>query len=342
MDGLHLQTCLFDQSRHVVAVIHLAVAVGDGGEIQARHGEAEGGRLKALAVPQGLHDVQAAVLIHNLGGTAHDAYNLVFTEAVEELAHPDGVVVLVGGEGLRSIQQVHAIAVDAVGTRLASGGFPHHLQLLRQVHNGHLHVAVEFHALHSPTTCVATYVKQGLRLVGEHDLQGLLERAVAVEMVEAEPALLHLRRQLREALVHRGPRTEVLESDRATFFQAFFEMEPSLVVHVVVELGVHVSGGVGDEAPARLTQRVVVGFGVDEHRANAEARFEHHLGGVATDASFFGYLGFGHAVVAVAEHLKDAEFLHQTAHLEHDGAPSDPFGLGLSLASGQMLLGVGF
>ena len=33
VDGLHLEACLFDQFGHIAAVVHLAVAVGQGGEI---------------------------------------------------------------------------------------------------------------------------------------------------------------------------------------------------------------------------------------------------------------------------------------------------------------------
>ena len=88
---------------------------------------------------------------------------------IQELAHPDGIVVLVSWEGLRGIQKVHAIAVNTVGTRLASGVATHHLQLLRQIDDGHLNIRVVTHALQGPTTCVATHVHQGLGFVGKHD-----------------------------------------------------------------------------------------------------------------------------------------------------------------------------
>ena len=119
-------------------------------------------------------------------------------------------------------------------------------------------------------------------------------------------------------------------------------MEPTFVVHVMVELGIHISGGVGDKAPTRLAQRVTVCFRVDKHRADAQARFQHHLGGIATDVGFLGHLGFGHAVVAVAQHLKDAELLHQATHLEHNRSPGNPFGLGLRLTCRKMLLTISF
>ena len=104
VNRFHLQASLFNQTSHVVAMVHFTVAVGHCGEIKARHSKAEGSCFKALPIPHGFHDIQAAVVIHDLSGATHDADDFVFTEAVEELAHPDGVVVLVGREGLGGVQ----------------------------------------------------------------------------------------------------------------------------------------------------------------------------------------------------------------------------------------------
>ena len=56
VDAFYLQASLLEESSHVVRVVHLAVSVGHGGEVEAGHGEAEGSGLEALAVPEGLHD----------------------------------------------------------------------------------------------------------------------------------------------------------------------------------------------------------------------------------------------------------------------------------------------
>ena len=233
-------------------MVHLAVAVGDGSEIQTRHRETESRRFEALTVPQGLHNIESAVFIHDFGSATHDADDFVLTEAVEELAHPDHIIMFVCRERLRGIQEVHAIAIDAVGTWLACCIATHHFQLLGQVNDGHLNILVKSDALQGPTTRVAAYIKQRLRFIGEHNFKGLLERTVAVEMVETEPTFLHLGRQLRQTFVHRRPRTKVFKASRATLFQAFLEMEPPFVIYIVVELSVDVGGAVCDEAPTCL------------------------------------------------------------------------------------------
>ena len=161
-------------------------------------------------------------------------------------------------------------------------------------------------------------------------------------MIEAEPAFLHLWRQLRQRFIQRRPWSKMLQSSGATFFKALFQMEPTFVVHVMVELGIHIGGGVSDKAPTRLAQCITVCFRVDKHRADAQARFQHHLGGIATDVGLLGHLGFGHAVIAVAQHLKDAELLHQATHLEHNRSPGNPFGLGLRLTCRKMFLTISF
>ena len=87
----YLHTCLTDAMSHVLGVIHFRVAVGNGGEVKARHGEAEGSRLEALTVPQRFHDKQSRVGGHGLSRPAQYAYDFVHAEAVEKLAHPNGV-----------------------------------------------------------------------------------------------------------------------------------------------------------------------------------------------------------------------------------------------------------
>ena len=70
MNRLHDQSGFFDQTDHVVAVVHFAVSIRHRGEIKASHREAERRCFEALSVPKGLHDIQAAIAIHDLGGAA--------------------------------------------------------------------------------------------------------------------------------------------------------------------------------------------------------------------------------------------------------------------------------
>ena len=57
VDLLDLQAGLTDTGLHVLRVVHLRVAVGDGREVKARHGQSEGRRLEALTIPERLHDI---------------------------------------------------------------------------------------------------------------------------------------------------------------------------------------------------------------------------------------------------------------------------------------------
>ena len=99
-------------------------------------------------------------------------------------------------ELLSVVQQVDSVAVDAFEAFLVFGEILHHLELLRQIHDGDVDIIVEIDAAKSPTACVSAHIEQGLRLIAEHNLQSLVERVVRVKMVESEPALLHLFRQL--------------------------------------------------------------------------------------------------------------------------------------------------
>lgn len=98
MNGLSLETGTAQELLEVVGMEHLAVAVGNGCEIERSHSEAEGGRFETLTIPERLHDVEATIRIHDAGSTREDADDLVLGEAVEELAHPNGIIMPVGGE----------------------------------------------------------------------------------------------------------------------------------------------------------------------------------------------------------------------------------------------------
>ena len=244
-------------------MVHLAVAVGDGREVEAYLRQGECRRLVLLAVPQRLHDVQPRVRVHNPGGTLHDALDLCLAEAVEELAHPDGVVVTVGRKLAPAVEQVCAEAADALCAPHLLCLLPHHLELLGQVDDGHLYLRVVGHALHGPAAGVAAHVEQRLRLALEHHLQGLVERMVAIEVVEGEPALLCLRGQLRQSLIDRRPRAEMLQARRASLLQRLFQTVHADVVHVVVEVDVDAGRRVDEQEPAGLRQAVLLRLLID-------------------------------------------------------------------------------
>ena len=128
VDFGYLQTGGFDAAAEVGAVEDFAVAVGQGGKVETGLGEAVGGSFIFLPVPQGLEDVEGAVFAHAGSSAAEDGGNLLFGEAVEELAHPDGVEAF--GEGGGGVEQVGGVAVDAVGAGQAGGVLFHQLDLL--------------------------------------------------------------------------------------------------------------------------------------------------------------------------------------------------------------------
>ena len=68
MGGFHVQTSGFDKAHEIVGVVHFTVAVGDGSEIEADLSEAERSGVETLAIPKRLHDVEARIGAHHLGG----------------------------------------------------------------------------------------------------------------------------------------------------------------------------------------------------------------------------------------------------------------------------------
>ena len=178
VDLLNLQTCLPDAVFHVLGVIHLRVAVGHGGEIEARHGQAESRRLESLTVPQGFHDIYPGLLRHDFLGPLQDADDLFHAETIQELTHPDGVEpALSNGEFRGLVEQVDTCSLDAFGTRFSFHVLLHHLDLLRQVEHRHFHVRVEPYALQRPFSSIAANIVERLHMMlTEDNLEGLGER----------------------------------------------------------------------------------------------------------------------------------------------------------------------
>ena len=159
MDLLDLQTSLTDTSLHILSVVHLRIAIGYGREIQACHRQAESRWLEALTIPQRFHDVDTCILGHRLFGTLQDTHNLLHRETVEELTHPDSVQSpFTFGEECLRIEQVNAIATDALCAWLILDVLLHHTNLLGQVEDGDLYLIIIAHALQGPFACIAANV----------------------------------------------------------------------------------------------------------------------------------------------------------------------------------------
>ena len=86
----------------------------------------------------------------------------------------------------------------------------------------------------------------------EYNLQRLGKGGVAIEVVEAEPAFLRLFGEAGKSFVDGFPVTEVFQTGRPTFSERFFEVKPSEVVDIVIEVDVHLSRRVVQEEPSCL------------------------------------------------------------------------------------------
>ena len=161
-------------------------------------------------------------------------------------------------------------------------------------------------------------------------------------MVEPEPALLNLRRQLRQTLVDGGPRAEVLQSCRTTLLQGLLQMEPAFVVHVVVKIDVHARSWVVQQKPARLRNGKLVGRGVHEQRSDTQRGLQKALHGIVAQACLLHNLCTCQSVLRVENHLQDTELHHQARSLEHHGAPGDKFRQPLGLTRRQLVFSVCF
>ena len=113
----YLQSGFLNAVLQVFCIVHLGIAVGKSREVQTGHCQTKGRRLKTLTVPKRLHDKDAGLWGHRCLSTSQDVHNLFHAEAIEELAHPDGIKTTIAlGEGGCCIEKVDAVATDALGT----------------------------------------------------------------------------------------------------------------------------------------------------------------------------------------------------------------------------------
>src|SRR6218665_3373560 len=90
----NIKSCLIDQLVKDLAIIHLAVAVGNIGKVQGSHLKGKGRCSKALAVPESFIDENTGMLIGNTVAFSQDGHDLFIRKAIQELAHPDRIVPL--------------------------------------------------------------------------------------------------------------------------------------------------------------------------------------------------------------------------------------------------------
>ena len=134
----------------------------------------------------------------------------------------------------------------------------------------------------------------------------------------------------------------MLQPGRTTLFQGLLEPEPAFIVDIMVEIEVNAGGRVGEETPARLTERVAVSVGVDKHSADAKAGLEHDLDGIGAETRGLHNLVLRQTLVIVAQEVEDAELFHQTADLKDDGAEGYPLGFFLGLSGSESFAAVDF
>lgn len=275
MNLLHLEAGLADAQFHIFGVVHLRVAIGERGKVKARHRQAQGRGLKFLAVPEGLHDIDTGIVGHSLPCTLEDADDLLHAEAVEKLAHPDGIRTLRAlWKLLRLIKQVNAIAFDALMSRLVLDILLHHRYLLRKVEDGNLRFLTITHAVERPFACVAAYIVERSHMVlVENNVKRIRKRRLTVEVVEAEPTLLNVFGKARQAFVDRRPWPEMAQACGSAFLQRFFEVESSLVVNVVIEVDVHTGSGIVEQEPSRFGKREALCLRIKEHGTYAQGCF---------------------------------------------------------------------
>ena len=100
------------QRQKNLRVIDLAVAVGDAGEVERGLLQAERSRFEALPIPEQLQYPQASVRWHGGANLAQDRDDLLFGEAIQQLAHPDQFIAL--RQGVCRVQQIDWMAADAI------------------------------------------------------------------------------------------------------------------------------------------------------------------------------------------------------------------------------------
>jgi len=115
-----LETAFLETAHHVGRMIHLAVAVGDAGEVKRGLLQAEGGGFVGLPVPEELENIQRAAGRQGPGHALQDGHDFALRKTSEKLAHPDDIVAL--GKHSRFIQHVNGQKVDPLFQAIIDAG----------------------------------------------------------------------------------------------------------------------------------------------------------------------------------------------------------------------------
>ena len=150
-----------------------------------------------------------------------DGHYLSLREAVEKLTHPYRIPFSLG-QFASVVEHVSGIIGNAFCPRLTRDVLSHHANLAREVYDGYVNAGRMGHATQRKATRIATNVHQMARVIGENDVQSLVERVVAIKVVEPEPAFLHLFGQFRKTLVDGGPIAKGFQSFGLFVLQSLF------------------------------------------------------------------------------------------------------------------------
>ena len=74
-------------------MVHLTVAICDAGEVQRRLLQAKGSGFIRLTIPEKFKDIEVGLRPHGKSGSLEDGDNLMLGETIQELAHPDGILI---------------------------------------------------------------------------------------------------------------------------------------------------------------------------------------------------------------------------------------------------------
>lgn len=319
----------FHQRLEMLGPVHAAVAIGHGREVERGGREREGACLEALPVDEGLHDPERGARAHGRACFPKDRHHFLLTEAVEELAHPDGIGA--GGQGARRVEHVGGVRGHACAHARIGDVALQVAQLAGQVHGDHAHLGVVAQAGQAPFPIVGAHVHDHAWFLAEDDLQRDGVGAVGVVVVELEPALPHSGGQVREALVYGGPIAEHLQASGLAFADRFFEVGAAGVAHLVHEVEVHARHLIEGDHVAGLREAVAIAALPDE--AGGERHVDEHPEAVARDPRGGDQLGFGGAHPPGLRHgIEQADAAHGLARLEQDGPEGDALGLGARIS----------
>ena len=159
---LELETCNFDGFFKLFVAVHFAVAVGDAGKVKRCGLERVCGGFKTLLVPKRFENVDVCFWSSGLVDLCQDFCDLLEREAVQELAHPDGVCTL--RKFGRVVENIAGDSVNTVFKACLCGILFGDCGLPRKVDDGNLYVSIVFAAGDGPFCGVSANIKKSWQL----------------------------------------------------------------------------------------------------------------------------------------------------------------------------------